>query len=237
MLRDIFTNKWIIGGILLLIIIAGGCYFWYQHSLADDRKAAADGAEYARRLENQKAKQKAATETETTSTQAPAENNTAEKPVNKVTAEVENNTESGGTTAAQTPAATAEVVDVPVSPHGFGPYPEVPSDFPENVDWDDYANDLPIYELMTRVQIKLWNQGQRAVGIFKENGLLYPTIKGSIYIRWGDNGKDIVDFAGHPDDISDEVEDQLWEGIIPSGFKILNYDESGIDPYEFLNLR
>lgn len=42
MYRDFLINKWIIGGVLLLIIIAGGCYFWYQHSLADDRKAAAD---------------------------------------------------------------------------------------------------------------------------------------------------------------------------------------------------
>ena len=42
MYRDFLTNKWILGSIALLIIIAGGCYFWYQHSLVDDRKAAAD---------------------------------------------------------------------------------------------------------------------------------------------------------------------------------------------------
>ena len=45
--------------------------------------------------------------------------------------------------------------------------------------WSDYEDDLPIYELMTRVQIRLWEQGQRAVGISEENGLMYPIIRGT----------------------------------------------------------
>ena len=81
MLRDIFTDKWILGGITLLIIIAGACYFWYQHSLADDRKAAAETAEFARQWErNRQAKQKAA-KAETRETKAPAENTSAEAPI------------------------------------------------------------------------------------------------------------------------------------------------------------
>ena len=33
-------------------------------------------------------------------------------------------------TETESSAETTETVDVPVSPHGFGPYPEVPADFP-----------------------------------------------------------------------------------------------------------
>ena len=51
MLSDIFTNKSILGGIALLIIVAGGCYFWYQHSLTDERKAAVDTRKLLRQWE------------------------------------------------------------------------------------------------------------------------------------------------------------------------------------------
>ena len=236
MSRDILTNKWVLSGIGFLIILSGLCYLYYQWTIAPYRKDAAELDEMIRQSESQRTAPTAKSTERAADASMESTTPTTEKSVNGNTAEVENSTEAE-TQQTDTSTTTAESKDVPMSPHGFGPYPEVPNDFPENVDWDDYANDLPIYELMTRVQIKLWNQGQRAVGIFKEGGLLYPTIQGSIYIRWGDNGKDIVDFSGHPDDISDEIEDQLWEGIIPSGFKILNYDESGIDPYKFLNLR
>ena len=70
---------------------------------------------------------------------------------------------------------TAEVVEEPqrVSPFGFGPYPEVPSDYPEAPIWDedpdypegggDFGSDfMRGMELIERVLIKLWTQGHRA---------------------------------------------------------------------------
>ena len=51
MTRDIIPIKWIFGAIALLIIVAGACYLWYQHSLADERKAAAEATELARQWE------------------------------------------------------------------------------------------------------------------------------------------------------------------------------------------
>lgn len=50
--------------------------------------------------------------------------------------------------------------DVPVSPYGFGPYPEVPADFPFDASWTDLP---PEVELLTRVMIKAWNDGDRFV--------------------------------------------------------------------------
>ena len=63
MVRDIFTNKWILGGCGFLIVFGIACYFWSQHEL---------------NLYKQEA--------------SPEKTDT----------------------------------DVPVSPHGFGPYPPLP---------------------------------------------------------------------------------------------------------------
>ena len=249
MLRDIFTNKWIIGGFLLLIIIACGCYFWYQHSLVDDRKAAADAAEYARLLENQKAKQEAATETETTSTKAPAESisPTVEKPstdTNSVMKDVE-------PTQAQTDAAakTTEMSDVPVSPHGFGAYPEIPEamNIPKDkvhLYWESTWEN-PRQELLARVQIKLYQQGIKATGVtYKRNGLIYPIIKGVRYIEWdtveypdGSVERYVSRSTGHPDDnFMRGADGHVLESDIPSYLTIYTYPDGGIDPYQFLNL-
>jgi len=69
-----------------------------------------------------------------------------------------------------------ETADVPVSPYGFGPYPEVPTGFPDNLHpiwpWSEekkqeLAGKGKDFELMQRVLIELWNQGnQDFVGAF-----------------------------------------------------------------------
>ncbi len=42
MSRDILTNKWLIGGIVMLLIVAGACYLWYQHDIAPYKQEAAE---------------------------------------------------------------------------------------------------------------------------------------------------------------------------------------------------
>ena len=81
---------------------------------------------------------------------------------------------------------------VPVSPHGFGPYPEVPADFPIDVNWSTYETKQPVFELMTRVQIKLWEQGHNVTGISHENGVMHPIIRGMVYIEWSRDGKEVL---------------------------------------------
>ena len=129
--------------------------------------------------------------------------------------------------------------DTPVSPHGFGPYPEVPDDYPvKPFSWDYYKNDPPIFELMARVRIKLWKQGIHAEGITRNNGLLYPTIRGTVYVkRWHSNGASFLDLQGHPADNLARIEEILENGDTPTGVTILDFDEAGIDPYIFLNLK
>lgn len=38
MLRDIWTNKWILGSLGFVILFTGARYFWYQHETAPLRQ-------------------------------------------------------------------------------------------------------------------------------------------------------------------------------------------------------
>jgi hypothetical protein len=84
--------------------------------------------------------------------------------------------------------AEEESAEVPVSPFGFGPYPEVPAGFPRTPVWlwpaekrQEYADAgrLIDFELMHRVLIKLYNQGDRGWSGVKrddKNGKVYPLV-------------------------------------------------------------
>ncbi len=72
-------------------------------------------------------------------------------------------------------------------------FPEVPADFPENLTpvWIEFPNyrkgDMRDHEMIYRVLIKLWNQGDRGFvnGIFRDNNeRVYPLYMDVIYVRW-----------------------------------------------------
>ena len=107
-----------------------------------------------------------------------------------------------------------------VSPFGFGPYPEVPDGYPIPVKWHWQWSEeqltqmeeasiagidelLKQHELMTRVGIKLWNEGHRFTGLSSsdQTGLIYPNYENVIYVEW----REITDRDGtvrrYPSDI------------------------------------
>jgi hypothetical protein len=103
---------------------------------------------------------------------------------------------------------------------------------------------------MYRLWVELWKRGEKVEGFgtLKSTGLFYPTIRGTIYVKWGPRwkifghevGRKIRYVDGHPDDIealrarrSDET--GLLESDIPPGIKVLDISE-GINPYTFLDL-
>lgn len=149
---------------------------------------------------------------------------------------------------------TAEVVEEtqPVSPFGFGPYPQVPSDYPEEVIWEeDMDGRIAVYggglakaaELMDRVLIKLWNQGHRATSASMENGLVLPHYHNTVYVRWAyieEPDGTMTRYAGgitSGPDVPRSVHDTISEtGVIPPGITVLDPDSNKIDPYTFLNL-
>ena len=120
--------------------------------------------------------------------------------------------------------------DVPVSPHGFGPYPEVPSAYfrtPVWVKYDDFDFTRG-HELIERVLIKLWKQGIYCSGGSIENGRVYPVSRGTVYVKW--KGDYISDYIGHPDDDDDQITSILENKGTPAGIRVLDYDTAGIDP-------
>lgn len=140
------------------------------------------------------------------------------------------------------------------SPHGLGPYPDIPSDYPRQNIWDDLerlndvvGNELGRssidHELMHRVLIKLWNQGKRAEGAILDgdNGRVYPMYKDTVYIDWSESENEdgsferyLGEYSGHPS-LSD-YRDAVENGIQPSWIKVIAMEDGGVDPYSFLDL-
>ena len=130
-------------------------------------------------------------------------------------------------------------------------YPEVPDDYPYPVSWLlPEERKLQISEtifenmvLMDRAQIKLWKSGDHDfVGASRTNEIFFPKYPGVVYVYWEEHEKpdgtiyrvvhDIVT-SGRNDD--DTIIDQLNNGEIPEGIKIVDAKEVGININEFLS--
>ena len=144
-------------------------------------------------------------------------------------------------------------VEKPVSPFGFGPYPEVPSDYPDVPVWkeDSYPEGDAVFgrdfvrsmELIQRVMIKLWSQGDKVNSGSTHNGLILPHYPNTVYIEWEDLEEpdgtitQYVSGLTSGPDVSASVHDAIMdEGVVPSGITVLDPNSDGIDPYTFLNL-
>ena len=246
MYRELLTNKWVLSGISFLIVLSVVCILWYKHDTAADRQAATN----TEKLLHQSGTTQKETSNNVTEdvTKAPAESTAqpAEKPITQITDKV---VESSMFSAENLPNITQNSQNkekiATVSPYGFGPYPELPSDFPSQDLWDypDYMDANS--ELMLRVTVKLWKQGIRTVGSIMADGLVYPTIPGTVYIEWENkvNSDGTVKrvasaIRGDPymGQILSGIERQkgrLVESDIPSDIEV---KERGIDPYKFLDL-
>lgn len=255
MLRDVLFSRAILVGFLFFILIVGGSLFYSWHVQREEREILEKHDRIMQQLEADKDIRFA----QKPETVMNSENlNRLEMPpptdaslmksedieislrvnadVNLDIAGVDKNRETTIEGAA----------DVPVSPFGFGPYPSIPEDFP--FPFPDYFDKAitPEDELMKRVRVKLWQQGIRTVGIGFSNRtqLVYPTIRGTLYVGWGkqsDGTRYISSMKGDPDDVQRimNAREFPWlparERDIPPDIKVLELSE-GIDSYEFLNL-
>jgi hypothetical protein len=150
----------------------------------------------------------------------------------------------------------APTEEVPVSPYGFGPYPEVPDGFSKIPPWlwseekrQNFGGSLKDMELIYRVLIKLWNQEDRdwvGAKLDDQNGKVYPLYRNIIYVdRWIEipvEGGEIMQFpAGGASGGSDWKPDieafAKSGGKIPGHIQFIDRDTAGYNPYEFLNLR
>ena len=194
-----FYARWLIGGIVVLLIVAGACYLWYQHDIADEKKAAAEAEQLLR--QSQIAKQATAAREQKKvlgTTETPSDVVQEVEPV-----EQQENIHAGLPKATEEISGNVRVitVDTPqgkrvfklpkVSPHGFGPFPEIPPDYPTGAVWLQSTYYLQTAEfqrqreLLDRVLIKLWSEGERNFkgGSFDgQNGKVYPHYFNTHYI-------------------------------------------------------
>ena len=233
MTRGIYT-KWIIGGAFILLIVATGCILYYQHSTAADKQAAEQADKLLQQWKADKAQQTTTADKEETITPAESTTPTAEKPINKIGEETETGTDKATEPINIATSEQDNTEEVDVSPFGFGPYPKVPDDYPGGeVDW--VLRSTPSGELLTRVLIKLWTEGERNFrGGSNHRGKVYPHYYDTVYldIQETEYGRVVrrksgpfVDF-----DTSTDIDNP------PPHIRILDLDTSGIDPYQYLNL-
>ena len=128
---------------------------------------------------------------------------------------------------------------VRISPFGFGPYPEVPEGcpVPRNL-WN--VSDAQL-ELLFRVAIQKWNEGERFNGCSTGEGKVYLHYPNTVYIQYGepavnDDGtitRPITHVISANIGLSPQ---QMRAGDIPAGIHVLEYGKDGIAPYEYLDL-
>ncbi len=135
--------------------------------------------------------------------------------------------------------------DIPVSPYGFGPYPEIPKDMP----LDTFPSPTPEHELLARVQIRLLKEGINVQGMNMENGWAYPVIPGIVYVEWDEYERPdgivryISNMLAHSSDgfrfsaIREQKGKSFTKADIPSNIKVLSFQEGAIDPYTYLDLQ
>ena len=259
MLRDLLSSRWFQGGFAFFILCVGGSllYSWNVQRTTE--------AEFGERplavesLENKPEINTVPVDFQTEGVVNTPEENT-DTPISESTEAFLNETEFADIAdtflpddvgTEETPAEEAVV-----SPFGFGPYPEVPTGYPTHLQpvwlWSEErqqrhtSSRLESFELMARVLIKLWNQGDRGFnGVIRDdsNGKVYPLYKDIIYVTWAElrdnNGKIIGKYARNQ--LSSDKTQRIsfrdyMEGRIPPNIQFVDRETSGIDPYMFLGL-
>lgn len=263
MLRELFTSRLFLGGLLCCVLIVAGSLFWSQHVKRELREREAETRRFVQQVEKRDGPRHRAEQMDTVAGQGQAENLVAPDDFSP-TAQDAPDTPSLDTDAESVASETEPfleetvvadaTVEVPVSPFGWGPYPEVPAGFPIEPSWT-WSEEKRLsydssrqrdFELMGRVLVKLWHQGDREfVGVYRDdqNGLVYPTYPNTAYVDWREstlpNGEvvkypgGLLSGPGAPKYIP--LRD-FFENGLPSGIRFIDWETGGINPYEFLGL-
>ncbi|RKU15953.1 hypothetical protein C6501_05850 [Candidatus Poribacteria bacterium] len=188
MYRYIFANKWFISCVFLLIVFGVAGIIWIRHNIAEINQLIRETAESDQLPQQQEKRLNTKSEAEQTVDVVAEESSTftTEKRITETTNEMEKGTVSGENHAdMQEQTQEMGKAEVRVSPHGFGPYPEIPLNFP-NPNIFDYPMSAKS-ELRHRVRVKLWAMGERPEGTtFGPNGLVYPLYRDTVYVDWSE---------------------------------------------------
>ena len=237
MFRDLLSSRWFQGGFAFFVLCVSGSllYSWHVHRTTE--------AEFGKRpqpvvsIENKSSTNTAPVDIQTEGVTNTLDENT-DTPISESTEAFPNETEFADIADAFLPddfvlEEEAPAEDVPVSPYGFGPYPEVPEDFPFPVDWTDRTEQQ---ELLMRVMIKAWTEGERFIGGNIVDGKVRLNYSNTVYVRHKEiqTADGVITsraIAGATDvQVPPPGED------FPPHVRVLDFDSAGIDPYEYLDL-
>ena len=257
MLYNLLSNRWFQCGLLFFVIVVGGSllYSWHVH-----RTTEIELAPYAKFLQEFKAQQERrateavsvdnARETVGNLTEASTENRASDTDISEVTEVFQNDAEQPSIVATNanpldTFREAPEVVEVApygISPYGFGPFPAVPPDYPDQGVWSKGRLQTmgPGHELISRVRIKLWDQGIHSLGGVYDNeyNLIYPIFDDVAYIKWAEkpdpDGNRYVERVLTSPATDDSYD--LHRGGFPPHLTVYEFPDGGIDPHDFLGL-
>ena len=248
MLRDLFSSRAIQAGLFFFVLVVGGVQLYSWHVRRTTAAKLAPIKRLVQTLENENKTHPAQAVSVPAANEAPGFVDTPEEntdtPMSDEPAAVSNEPETLDIAEPFLPDdAEEDTAETLISPYGFGPYPELPAGWPADQIWPCISAN---HELMTRVQVKLAHQGILTRGSIMEDGLVYPTYPGSVYIKWAYREKNgtlyIADLSGDSDAvdrisaIEEARGDDFTKADIPLDIKVLSYEDEGINPYTFLNL-
>ena len=235
------SSKFVISALLVCGLIVTACLLWSWHG---HRELAEQEAKHAQFLQ-QITSQKDAPTVQVTG-QTETERESLDDTAKEGLPEMETFLPVTDTESVEQVSSQGELIDkeapiepVRVSPFGFGPYPEVPEGcpVPRNI-W--HASDAQM-ELLFRVAIQKWNEGERFNGCSTGDGKIYLHYPNTVYIQYGEpevNDSGIL-ICPITHVISANIgisPQQMRAGEIPAGIRVLEYGKDGIDAYEYLDL-
>ena len=261
MLRDILSgSRAILVGLVFFVLVVGGSllYSWHVHRTTDAEVARTDVVlQDVNRDDPRTAADTVDTNTvDFEQTGTDLETDDSQMSDDTDVSPIDETSETLDMTDAFLPddfvAEEEPAEDVPVSPFGFGPYPEIPADYAARhgqTVWQ-YPGSLPRsnqrnIELIHRVMIASWNEGDtHFISATLEDGKVYLQYPNTMYVRYtvheGADGtvqRRIGEWTSGEHNQS--AIDQILEGKIPTGVTLIDMDSEdfGIDPYTFLGLK
>ena len=244
MFRDLLSSRLIQVGLVFFVVVVGGSllYSWHVHRTTVAEFARTDVVPHQTRSEQ---------DTVDTSTvdfeqaETPLEADDSQMSDDTDVAPIDETSEMLNMADAFLPddfvSEEEPATDMPVSPFGFGPFPEVPVDYPDQGTWSEERLQTmqPDHELLSRVRIKLWNQGIHTVGAVydSEYRLIYPILDDVVYYKETYGANDSVTRRALTSSATDDKYGyDLLEGIIDPHLTVYYFPDGGIDPYDFLDL-
>ncbi len=248
MFRFIITEKFVIGSFVFLIFFCVGCVIYYQYNTGTYKQELDESVELQDQTENttQQTADVSVEGNTPTSEESESVNTNDISDISYSDETLQEEDESDETiTVAGRVIRLSDIPPIPeVSPHGFGPFPEVPEDYPLGAVWRriNYHKLSPAdqrnSELFDRVLIKLWSEGNKTfTGAIRDGntGKVYPNFPDTVYITVKD--------LKYPDGtVVPYITRQLGSapGVDlfnpPPHIKVFDYVSSGIDPFEYLDL-